>query len=147
MSYREWEEQEALKSKSKASTVHPSMPARRAIRAKAKAGAEPVRPVPRSSRSRGPESPPRPAGGLIYFSTPGSIAPVDLERMARALVAIGTHIEAKLTQIYAEQTTLLAYMRAKKLAEDWHGVQDAASDIRDIVAAREALLAVKAFFA
>lgn len=38
------------------------------------------------------------------------------------------------TALLAQRTTLITYLRMKLDAEDWHGVQDAASDIREIEA-------------
>jgi len=35
-------------------------------------------------------------------------------------------------QLLAHRSTLLAYLRAKADIEDWHGVSDAANDLREI---------------
>lgn len=139
MSYREWEEQEALKSKSKASTVQPSMPARRAIRATPRTKA--TDPVPRESkrvpqRRRGPESPPRPADNRERLA--------DLVDQLRR---IGVHVELRLAVADAEEHQLRQYLAGKISRGDWHGVSDAANDLRDIVAEREELLAIKALLA
>lgn len=35
-------------------------------------------------------------------------------------------------KLYREQAALIEYLKAKTEAKDWHGCQDAASDLRDI---------------
>lgn len=37
-------------------------------------------------------------------------------------------------QLKAQKLTLIDYLKSKILANDWHAVQDAASDIREIEA-------------
>lgn len=39
---------------------------------------------------------------------------------------------AAISTLRAERTTLIAYMRQRMDREDWHGVMDAAADIREI---------------
>lgn len=41
--------------------------------------------------------------------------------------------------LIAERTSLVQYLRSKVEAKDWHAVQDAASDIREINARLEEL--------
>lgn len=48
-------------------------------------------------------------------------------------------IEEKITALREQKAALVAYLRSKIVAEDWHAVQDAASDIREIVAMLKAL--------
>lgn len=43
-------------------------------------------------------------------------------------------IEEKIAALREQKAHLVAYLKSKLLAEDWHAVQDAASDIREIVA-------------
>jgi hypothetical protein len=40
--------------------------------------------------------------------------------------------ESRIQSLRAERATLLAYLRCRVDNEDWHGVSDAANDIREI---------------
>ena len=40
--------------------------------------------------------------------------------------------ETRLADLERHRPTLIAYLKMKLEAEDWHGVQDAASDLRDV---------------
>lgn len=40
--------------------------------------------------------------------------------------------QARIADLERYRPTLIAYMKLKLDAEDWHGVQDAASDLRDL---------------
>lgn len=40
--------------------------------------------------------------------------------------------QQQLDELAAARVTIKEYLLIKYLAEDWHGVQDAASDLRDI---------------
>jgi len=40
--------------------------------------------------------------------------------------------EQKLTHLALDREQMLSYLRFKVEKQDWHGVQDAASDLRDI---------------
>lgn len=40
--------------------------------------------------------------------------------------------DERYAQLRAARVVMVAYLRTKLDAEDWHGVQDAASDLRDI---------------
>lgn len=42
-------------------------------------------------------------------------------------------------KLYEERKQLIAYLKSKLSSEDWHAVQDAASDIREIEAKIEVL--------
>lgn len=46
-------------------------------------------------------------------------------------------------QLKERKTQLIAYLNSKILAQDWHAVQDAASDIREIEAQLKILILVK----
>jgi len=50
----------------------------------------------------------------------------------------------RLTELDGLKKTMLAYLEAKKHEQDWHGVEDAASDIRDLEAEERALIWVLA---
>lgn len=41
-------------------------------------------------------------------------------------------LEARKLELQGERVTLRAYMADKEKNEDWHGVQDAASDLREL---------------
>ncbi len=47
--------------------------------------------------------------------------------------------EQRVRKLTEEKAALVAYLKSKLSAEDWHAVQDAASDIREIVAALKEL--------
>lgn len=40
--------------------------------------------------------------------------------------------EARIHELEANRPRLIDYLKMKQDAEDWHGVQDAASDLRDL---------------
>ena len=42
--------------------------------------------------------------------------------------------ESRVRELTEQKAALIAYLKSKLTAEDWHAVQDAASDIREIVA-------------
>ena len=42
--------------------------------------------------------------------------------------------QARLTELDAEKLVMIGYLKHKVQVKDWHGVQDAASDLRDIEA-------------
>ena len=44
----------------------------------------------------------------------------------------------RISELIEQKAALVAYLRSKLIAEDWHAVQDAASDIREIVAVLKA---------
>lgn len=46
-------------------------------------------------------------------------------------------------QLKERKTQLIAYLNSKILAQDWHAIQDAASDIREIEAQLKILVLVK----
>lgn len=48
-------------------------------------------------------------------------------------------IEERIAELQAQKLALVAYLKSKLAAEDWHALQDAASDIREIVAALKVL--------
>ena len=50
------------------------------------------------------------------------------------LQAAAARRERRSEELIEQKTALVTYLRSKLIAEDWHAVQDAASDIREIVA-------------
>lgn len=46
-------------------------------------------------------------------------------------------------QLKAQKLTLIDYLKSKILANDWHAVQDAASDIREIDAEIKILVSIQ----
>ena len=40
--------------------------------------------------------------------------------------------DSKLNKLFARRETMIAYLHLKIEEQDWHGVQDAASDLRDL---------------
>lgn len=50
-----------------------------------------------------------------------------------------TEIQSKLKYLYDGIDQMTGYLEFKKGSADWHGVEDAASDIRDMYAAIDAL--------
>ena len=48
------------------------------------------------------------------------------------------NLKKRLKKLSKQKRTMVRYLKEKLKNEDWHGVQDAASDLRDIEAAVEA---------
>ena len=60
--------------------------------------------------------------------------------MERAVVTVPRHnYDERVEKLIAQKAALVAYLRSKLEAEDWHAVQDAASDIREIEAVLKAV--------
>lgn len=66
-------------------------------------------------------------------------------RLPPNLEGVRAWIVAKATALGDRAKGLTAYLELKVQDRDWHGVQDAASDLRDIAAAQEVLAELKQF--
>lgn len=55
---------------------------------------------------------------------------------------MNARVEQKLRELEDNQKIMEEYLLLKYKEKDWHGVSDAANDIRDIVAAVEVLMEV-----
>lgn len=56
------------------------------------------------------------------------------------------YIGGKISSLQKKKQTMINYLLLKLEEEDWHGVEDAASDIRDIEASLNTLEDVKVVF-